>query len=281
MDQTPGAIRRRRRRWAKDIFRPGIGPLWFSETGWDFIEIPRWTRPLRTRKEDAGRGRQLIDKRVTSFEQALAGIEDGSTILVSGFGNAGSPIELLEALVDQGARDLTVVSNNAGEGEFGLAALMRAGRVRKIICSYPITSGSVVVDELHAAGKIELEVAPQGTISERMRAAAAGIGGFYTRTSAGTRLGEGKETREFDGHPHVLERPLKGDVALLRAKTGDRWGNLVYNMTARNFGPTVAMAADLTIAQVDETVDAGELDPEIIVTPGIFVDRVLRVPRRA
>ena len=200
----------------------------------------------------------MIDKRVTSFEQALAGIEDGSTILTSGFGNAGSPIELLEALVDQGARDLTVVSNNAGEGEYGLARLMRAGRVRKIICSYPITSGSVVVDELHAAGKIELEVAPQGTISERMRAAAAGIGGFYT---------------------HVLERPLKGDVALIRAKTGDRWGNLIYNMTARNFGPTMAMAADLTIAQVDETVDAGELDPEIIVTPGIFVDRVLRVSR--
>ena len=220
----------------------------------------------------------MIDKRVTSFEQALAGIEDGSTILASGFGNAGSPIELLEALADQGARDLTVVSNNAGEGEYGLARLMRAGRVRKIICSYPITSGSVVVDELHAAGKIELEVAPQGTISERMRAAAAGIGGFYTRTSAGTMLGEGKETREFDGKLHVLERPLKGDVALIRAKTGDRWGNLIYNMTARNFGPTMAMAADLTIAQVDETVDAGELDPEAIVTPGIFVDRVLRVP---
>ena len=221
----------------------------------------------------------MIDKRVTSFEQALAGIEDGSTILVGGFGNAGSPIELLEALIDQGARELTVVSNNAGEGEFGLARLMRAQRVRKIICSYPITSGSVVVDELYAAGKIELEVAPQGTISERMRAAAAGIGGFYTRTSAGTKLGEDKETREFDGQPHVLERPLKGDVALLRAKTGDRWGNLIYNMTARNFGPTIAMAADLTIAQVDETVDTGELDPEMIVTPGIFVDRVLQVSR--
>ena len=217
----------------------------------------------------------MIDKRFASIENALAGIRDGSVILVGGFGNAGSPIPLLEALIDQGASDLTIVSNNAGEGDFGLAALMRAGRISKIICSYPRSSGSVIFEELYGQGKIDLEVVPQGTLSERMRAAGAGIGGFYTPTSAGTLLAKGKETREIEGKLHVLELPLKGDVALIKADLADRWGNLTYNKSARNFGPTMAMAADLTIAQVRQIVDLGEISPERVVTPGIFVDRVV------
>ena len=217
----------------------------------------------------------MIDKRFASIENALAGIRDGSVILVGGFGNAGSPIPLLEALIDQGASDLTIVSNNAGEGDFGLAALMKAGRISKIICSYPRSSGSVIFEELYGQGKIDLEVVPQGTLSERMRAAGAGIGGFYTPTSAGTLLAKGKETREIEGKLHVLELPLKGDVALIKADLADRWGNLTYNKSARNFGPTMAMAADLTIAQVRQIVDLGEISPELVVTPGIFVDRVV------
>ena len=218
----------------------------------------------------------MIDKRFASIENALAGIRDGSVILVGGFGNAGSPIPLLEALIDQGATDLTIVSNNAGEGDFGLAALMKAGRISKIICSYPRSSGSVIFEELYGQGKIDLEVVPQGTLSERMRAAGAGIGGFYTPTSAGTLLAKGKETREIEGKLHVLELPLKGDVALIKADLADRWGNLTYNKSARNFGPTMAMAADLTIAQVRQIVDLGEISPELVVTPGIFVDRVVK-----
>ena len=218
----------------------------------------------------------MIDKRFASIENALAGIRDGSVILVGGFGNAGSPIPLLEALIDQGASDLTIVSNNAGEGDFGLAALMKAGRISKIICSYPRSSGSVIFEELYGQGKIDLEVVPQGTLSERMRAAGAGIGGFYTPTSAGTLLAKGKETREIEGKLHVLELPLKGDVALIKADLADRWGNLTYNKSARNFGPTMAMAADLTIAQVRQIVDLGEISPERVVTPGIFVDRVVK-----
>ena len=190
--------------------------------------------------------------------------------------NAGSPIPLLEALIDQGASDLTIVSNNAGEGDFGLAALMKAGRVSKIICSYPRSSGSIIFEELYGQGKIDLEVVPQGTLSERMRAAGAGIGGFYTPTSAGTLLAKGKETRQIEGKLHVLELPLKGDVALIKADLADRWGNLTYNKSARNFGPTMAMAADLTIAQVRQIVDLGEISPELVVTPGIFVDRVVK-----
>lgn len=217
----------------------------------------------------------MIDKRVASIEEALSGIRDGSVILVGGFGNAGSPIPLLEALIDQGATDLTIVSNNAGEGDFGLAALMEAGRIRKIICSYPRSSGSVIFEELYGQGKIELEVVPQGTLSERMRAAGAGIGGFYTPTSAGTLLAEGKETRELNGKLHVLELPLKGDVALIKGDLADRWGNLTYNKSARNFGPTMAMAAELTIVQVRQIVDLGEISPELVVTPGIFVNRVV------
>ena len=218
----------------------------------------------------------MIDKRFASIENALAGIRDGSVILVGGFGNAGSPIPLLEALIDQGASDLTIVSNNAGEGDFGLAALMKAGRISKIICSYPRSSGSVIFEELYGQGKIDLEVVPQGTLSERMRAAGAGIGGFYTPTSAGTLLAKGKETREIEGKLHVLELPLKGDVALIKADLADRWGNLTYNKSARNFGRKMAVAADLTIAQVRQIVDLGEISPELVVTPGIFVDRVVK-----
>jgi 3-oxoadipate CoA-transferase alpha subunit len=219
----------------------------------------------------------MIDKRVDTIDAALSGIEDGSTILVSGFGNAGSPIRLLEALIDQGAANLTIVSNNAGEGEFGLAALMKAGRVTKVICSYPRSAGSIIFEELYDQGKIELEVVPQGTLSERMRAAGAGIGGFFTPTSAGTLLGANKETREIEGKLHVLETPLKGDVALVKAGAGDRWGNLTYNKSARNFGPTMAMAAKLTIAEVKTIKELGEISPEHVVTPGIFVDRVIKL----
>ena len=219
----------------------------------------------------------MIDKRVDTIDAALSGIEDGSTILVSGFGNAGSPIRLLEALIDQGAAGLTIVSNNAGEGEFGLAALMKAGRVTKVICSYPRSAGSIIFEELYDQGKIELEVVPQGTLSERMRAAGAGIGGFFTPTSAGTLLGANKETREIDGKIHVLETPLKGDVALVKADVGDRWGNLTYNKSARNFGPTMAMAAKLTIAEVKTIKELGEISPEHVVTPGIFVDRIIKL----
>ena len=219
----------------------------------------------------------MIDKRVDTIDAALSGIEDGSTILVSGFGNAGSPIRLLEALIDQGAAGLTIVSNNAGEGEFGLAALMKAGRVTKVICSYPRSAGSIIFEELYDQGKIELEVVPQGTLSERMRAAGAGIGGFFTPTSAGTLLGANKETREIEGKLHVLETPLKGDVALVKADVGDRWGNLTYNKSARNFGPTMAMAAKLTIAEVKTIKELGEISPEHVVTPGIFVDRVIKL----
>ena len=219
----------------------------------------------------------MIDKRVDTIDAALSGIEDGSTILVSGFGNAGSPIRLLEALIDQGAAGLTIVSNNAGEGKFGLAALMKAGRVTKVICSYPRSAGSIIFEELYDQGKIELEVVPQGTLSERMRAAGAGIGGFFTPTSAGTLLGANKETREIEGKLHVLETPLKGDVALVKADVGDRWGNLTYNKSARNFGPTMAMAAKLTIAEVKTIKELGEISPEHVVTPGIFVDRVIKL----
>jgi 3-oxoadipate CoA-transferase alpha subunit len=219
-------------------------------------------------------GWDMIDKRVDDISAALSGIADGATILNSGFGNAGSPIDLLEALIESDLKYLTIVCNNAGEGDYGLAALIKTGKVSRIICSYPISAGSVVFQDMYNTGKIELEVVPQGTLSERIRAAGAGIGGFYTPTSAGTKLGEGKETRKINGVQQVLELPLKGDVALIRAKQADRWGNIVYEKSARNFGPAMAMAATMTIVQVDEIVELGELDPELIVTPGIFVDRV-------
>jgi len=220
----------------------------------------------------------MIDKRVRNLAEAVAGIPDGATILCAGFGGAGLPDALCEAVIEQGAGDLTIVANNAGTGRTGLAALLATGQVRRIICSFPRSSGSVVFEELYAAGRIELELVPQGIISERMRCAAAGLGGFYSPVSVGTRLAEGKEHREIDGRMYVLEKPLKGDVALLAADRGDRWGNLTYRKSARNFNPTMAMSASLSIAQVHHIVELGEIDPEMVITPGIFVDRLVEVP---
>jgi len=210
-----------------------------------------------------------------SAAAAVAGIEDGATIMIGGFGVAGLPAALVDAVIEQGARDLTIVSNNAGTGDTGLAALLRTKRVRKIICSYPRQTDSYVFDALYRAGEIELEVVPQGNLVERIRAAGAGIGAFYTPTAAGTMLGDGKESRTFDGREFILEHPIHADVALIKAFKGDRWGNLVYRKTARNFGPVMATAARCAVAQVEEVVELGTLDPESIVTPGIFVARVV------
>jgi 3-oxoadipate CoA-transferase alpha subunit len=207
---------------------------------------------------------------------AVAGIEDGATVLIGGFGMAGMPVELIDALIDQGASDLTVVSNNAGNGDTGLAALLDKGRVRKMICSFPRQADSWVFDRLYRAGQVELELVPQGTLAERMRAAGAGIGAFYCPTGVGTPLAQGKETREIEGRTYVLELPLRGDVALIRAHRADRMGNLVYRKTGRYFGPVMATAATTVVAQVSEVVDTGDLDPEAIVTPAIYVDRVVR-----
>lgn len=219
----------------------------------------------------------MIDKRVASLTDAVEGIDDGSTVLVGGFGNSGTPVELVHALLDQGACDLTVVTNNAGSGDNDIAALIREGRVTTIICSYPRSAGSVWFEKLWLAGDIELELVPQGTLSERMRAAGAGLGGFFTPVGADSRLALGKEVRMIGGRRHVFEQPLPADVALIQAEHADRWGNLVYHTAARNFGPTMATAAALTVVQVRGFVELGELDPECIVTPGIFVDRVVRV----
>ena len=219
----------------------------------------------------------MIDKRVPSLAAAVAGVRDGMTVLCAGFGAVGEPIELIEALIDIGVRDLVLVANNAGNFERGMAKLIRERRVRKIICSYPRSTDPHVFEAAYKAGAIELELVPQGTLSERIRAAGAGIGGFYTRVSAGTKLGEGKEAREIDGALHVLETPIKADIALVKADRGDRWGNLVYRKSARNFNPVMAMAGRLTVAQVREVVELGTLDPEAIHTPGIFVDRVVVV----
>ena len=223
----------------------------------------------------------MIDKIAPSVQAALAGVADGSTVMIGGFGGAGQPGELIDALIAQGAKDLTIVNNNAGNGETGLAALLKAGRVRKIICSFPRQVDSQVFDGLYRAGKLELELVPQGNLAERIRAAGAGIGGFFTPTGYGTELAKGKETREIDGRMYVLESPIHADFALIKAERGDRWGNLVYRKTARNFGPIMAMAARVTVASVHEVVALGELDPEVIVTPGIFVQRVVQVPRAA
>jgi 3-oxoadipate CoA-transferase alpha subunit len=212
-----------------------------------------------------------------SPEEAVAGIADGSTVLVGGFGMAGMPVELIDALIDQGATDLTVVSNNAGNGDTGLAALLAKGRVRKMVCSFPRQHDSWVFDGLYRAGRVELELVPQGNLAERMRAAGAGIGAFFSPTGVGTPLAEGRETREIDGRTYVLEHPIKGDVALIGAHRADRMGNLVYRKTARNFGPVMATAADLVVAQVDQVVEIGGLDPETVVTPSIYVDRVVAV----
>jgi 3-oxoadipate CoA-transferase, alpha subunit len=220
-------------------------------------------------------------KIVPDVAAALEGIQDGATVLVGGFGLAGQPIALIDGLLEQGAKDLTIVANNAGNGDTGLAALLKAGRVRKVLCSFPRQVDSWVFDELYRAGKIELEVAPQGNLAERIRAGGAGIGGFFSPTGVGTLLAEGKETRVIDGREYVLESPIKGDVALIGAFKGDRLGNLVFRETSRNFNPVMATAATLTIAQVDRIVEVGDLDPESIVTPALYTDRVVEVGDRA
>ena len=219
----------------------------------------------------------MIDKKVDSPAAAVADIPDGATVMIGGFGEAGSPIELIHALIDQGASGLTVVNNNTGSGEVGLAALIRAGRVAKMICSYPRTTNSVVFPELYRSGKVELELVPQGTLAERIRAGGAGIPAFYTPTSVGTPLGEGKETRRFDGKDYVMERGLVAAFSLIKCRAADIHGNLVYNKTARNFAPLMATAGKVTIAQTDRLVPLGGIDPECVVTPGIFVHRVVEV----
>jgi len=220
----------------------------------------------------------MINKIVRTMAEAMAGIKDGSTVLLGGFGAVGQPNHLLDALTEQGAKDLTVVANNAGTGRTGLAGLMAAGRVRKIICSFPRSAGSVVFEELHAAGKLELELVPQGTLAERIRAGGAGIPAFFTPTAYGTVIAEGKEVREFDGRKYILERAIKADVALIEAWQADRWGNLRYRTSGRNFNPVMATAADLTICQTQHLVELGAMGPDDIHTPGIYVDRVIHVP---
>ncbi|MGO4689511.1 3-oxoacid CoA-transferase subunit A [Glaciibacter sp. 2TAF33] len=222
----------------------------------------------------------MIDKTVSSTAEAVAGIPDGATVMIGGFGRAGQPVELIDALIEQGAGDLTIVNNNAGNGDTGLAALLGKRRVRKIICSFPRQCDSWVFDGLYREGAIELELVPQGNLAERIRATGAGIGGFFTPTGVGTQLAVGKETREIDGRLYAFEFPIRADFALISARTADRWGNLVYRATARNFGPIMASAAETTVVQVDEFVELGELDPETVVTPGIFVDRVVGVGER-
>lgn len=220
----------------------------------------------------------MIDKTVHSMAEAMAGIADGSTVLVGGFGAVGQPNALIDGLIEQGAKALTVVANNAGVGRTGLARLLDLGRVRKVICSFPRSSDPVVFETLYKAGKIELEIVPQGTLAERMRAAGAGVPAFFTATAVGTRLAMGKETREIGGKTYVLEYALPGDVALVEAWQADRWGNLTYNQSGRNFNPVMAMAGRLTIVQTQHLAELGALDPEKVATPGIFVDRVLHVP---
>jgi 3-oxoadipate CoA-transferase alpha subunit len=223
----------------------------------------------------------MIDKRVADAATAVADIADGSTVMIGGFGEAGSPIELIHALIDQGATRLTVVNNNTGSGEVGLAALIKAGRVAKMICSYPRTANSTVFPELYRSGRTELELVPQGTLAERIRAGGAGIPGFYTATGVGTLLEEGKERRTFDGRDYLMERGLTADFALIKAKAADSHGNLVFNKTARNFSPVMATAAEVTVVQANTFVAVGSIDPETVVTPGIFVDRIIEVTEPA
>ncbi len=220
----------------------------------------------------------MINKIVPTMADAVAGAKDGMTVLLGGFGSVGQPNALVQGLIDMDVRDLTVVANNAGGGHVGLALLMELGRVRKIICSFPRSSTSTVFEELYRAGKIELEIVPQGTMAERMRAAGAGVGAFYTPTGVGTKMAEGKEERSFNGRRMILETALRGDIALVEAWQADRWGNLTFRSAGRNFNPVMAMAADLTIVQTQHIVELGELNPEHIVTAGIFVDRVVHVP---
>ena len=219
----------------------------------------------------------MVNKIIDSVAAALADVADGATVLIGGFGNAGMPHQLIDGLIEQGARDLVVVSNNAGNGDTGLAALLKAGRVRKVVCSFPRQADSWVFGDLYRAGKIELELVPQGNLAERIRAAGAGVGAFFSPTGYGTLLAEGKETREINGRNYVLEYPIHADLALISALKADRWGNLTYRKTARNFGPIMASAAKVAVAQVKEIVELGELDPEAVVTPGIFVQRVVKV----
>lgn len=219
----------------------------------------------------------MINKFTPSAALAVADIFDGATVMIGGFGEAGSPIELIHALIDQGAKNLTVVNNNTGSGQVGLAALIANGQVSKMICSFPRTANSTVFPDLYRAGEIELELVPQGTLAERIRAGGAGIPAFYTPTSVGTPLAEGKEPRHFDGRDYVMERGLKADFSLIKAKQADRYGNLTYNKTARNFAPIMAMAANTTIVQASVCVEAGDIDPEAVVTPGIFVNRVVLI----
>jgi 3-oxoadipate CoA-transferase, alpha subunit len=223
----------------------------------------------------------MISKIVESAAEAVADVRDGSTVMIGGFGSAGQPVELIDALLAQGAKDLTVVNNNAGNGTTGLAALLQAGRVRKIICSFPRQVDSQVFDGLYRSGQLELELVPQGTLAERIRAGGAGIAGFFTPTGFGTMLAEGKETRNINGRQYVLEDALTADYALIKAHRGDRLGNLVYRKTARNFGPIMVGAASVAIAQVAEIVPVGALDPESVVTPGIYVQRLVEIPTRA
>ena len=223
----------------------------------------------------------MINKLVGSPEAALTDLHDGATVMIGGFGTAGLPNELIDALLARGSRELTIVNNNAGNGDTGLAALLAAKRVRKIICSFPRQSDSHHFDALYRAGQIELELVPQGNLAERIRAAGAGIGGFFTPTGYGTDLAKGKETRVINGRGYVLEAPIHADFALIKAERGDRWGNLVYRMTARNFGPIMAMAAEVAVATVHEVVELGSLDPEAVVTPGLFVQRMVKVDRAA
>jgi 3-oxoadipate CoA-transferase alpha subunit len=220
----------------------------------------------------------MINKFVASVADALQGIEDGSTVLLGGFGAVGQATHLIEGLIETGVKDLTIVANNAGYGRVGLARLLEAGRVRKLICSFPRIAGSTIFETLYREGRLELELVPQGTLAERMRAAGAGVPAFFTPTSVGTRLAEGKETREINGRTYVLEYALPGDVALVEAWQADRWGNLRFRAAGRNFNPVVAMAGRLTIVQTQHVVELGKLDPETIVTPGIFVDRVVHLP---
>jgi 3-oxoadipate CoA-transferase alpha subunit len=223
----------------------------------------------------------MINKLMPSVETALAGIHDGATVMIGGFGGAGQPAELIDGLIAHGARDLVIVNNNAGNGDTGLAALLKNGQVRKIICSFPRQADSHVFDGLYRAGKLELELVPQGNLAERIRAAGAGIGAFFTPTGYGTELAKGKETREINGRMYVLEHPIHADFALIKAETGDRWGNLTYRKTARNFGPIMATAAKVTIASVHEVAELGALDPESVITPGLFVQHIVQVPRSA
>lgn len=223
----------------------------------------------------------MINKIINTIAEALSDIADGSTIMIGGFGGAGQPNELIDGLIAQGAKDLIIVNNNAGNGDTGIAALLAAGRVRKIICSFPRQVDSHVFDALYRAGKLDLELVPQGNLAERIRAAGAGIGAFFTPTGFGTELGKGKEVRELNGRMQVLEQPIHADFALIKAERGDRWGNLTYRMTARNFGPVMATAAKITVASVHEVAALGEIDPETVITPGIYVRRVVKIPRAA